>query len=62
VKAHYKTRSGRLVFELEGETTKELFCEIAAIEGVFEAEDFVWLLRWRKFAASYARRGWEFVF
>jgi hypothetical protein len=36
MKAHLKTRNARIVFEIEGETTKDLFAQIAAIEDVFD--------------------------
>jgi hypothetical protein len=37
MKAHYRTASGRLVFELQGETVKDLFRQIAQTQEVFEA-------------------------
>lgn len=33
-----KTRSGRLLFKVEGSSTKELFAQIAAIQDVFDIE------------------------
>lgn len=38
MKAHYRTRSGRITFEVEGQTPKDLFRGIAEIEEVFEAD------------------------
>lgn len=38
MKVHMKNRAGRLMFELEGSTTKELFTKIAAIQDVFDLE------------------------
>lgn len=38
MKARYKALGGRLEFELEGATAKELFGSIASIQEVFEAE------------------------
>ena len=38
MKAHYKTADGRLVFEVNGETPKALFEQVAAVQGLFEAE------------------------
>lgn len=38
MKAQYKTASGRLMFEVTGETAKAVFREIALIQEVFDAE------------------------
>lgn len=40
MKAHYKTetQSGRITFEVEGQTPKELFRGIAGIEELFDAD------------------------
>jgi hypothetical protein len=38
VKAHYKTRSGRIIFEVEGQSPKDIFRAIAEVQNVFEAE------------------------
>ncbi len=38
MKAHYKTASGRITFEVEGGNAKELFRELASIQEVFDAE------------------------
>lgn len=38
MKVQYKAQSGRLIFEVEGETPKALFSNIAAIQEVFDAE------------------------
>jgi hypothetical protein len=38
MKAHYKTRSGQLVFEVTAEDPKGLFAQIADLQEVFEAE------------------------
>ncbi len=38
MKAHFKTPGGRLTFEVEGETIKDLFQEIANLQEVFEAD------------------------
>lgn len=38
MKAHYKTRSGRIIFEVEGPSTKAIFLQIAALQDVFEAD------------------------
>lgn len=40
MKAHYRTENGRITFELSGETAKDLFSSIAAIQEVFEADIF----------------------
>lgn len=39
MKATYKTRSGRLLFEVNGETPKALFRGIAEIQNIFESDD-----------------------
>jgi hypothetical protein len=38
MKAHYKSANGRLVFEVEGGTQKDLFENIASLQEVFEAD------------------------
>jgi hypothetical protein len=38
VKVHYKTGSGRLVFELEGPSVKDIFRLVAETQNVFEAD------------------------
>jgi hypothetical protein len=38
MKAHYRTRSGRLTFEIEGDTPKKIFKGIAELQEVFEAD------------------------
>lgn len=38
MKAHYKTANGRLTFEVQGESAKELFSQVATLQEVFEAE------------------------
>ena len=38
MKAHYRTASGRITFELEGSNAKELFRAIAEVQDVFEAD------------------------
>ncbi len=40
MKAHYKTASGRITFEVEGENAKALFRELASIQEVFDAEQY----------------------
>lgn len=37
MKANYKTRDGRIVVEVQGETVKDLFRGIAQVQEVFEA-------------------------
>jgi hypothetical protein len=39
VKAHYRSKSGRLTFEVEGGNQKALFEGIADLQEVFEAEE-----------------------
>jgi len=39
MKAHYRAAGGRLTFEVQGETPKELFAQIAALQDVFDAEN-----------------------
>lgn len=38
MKAHYRTANGRLTFEVQAETVKALFTEVAKIQEVFDAE------------------------
>lgn len=38
MKAHYKTANGRITFEVQGDTPKVLFAEIAHLQEVFEVE------------------------
>lgn len=38
MKAHYRTVSGRISFELEGSNPKEIFRAIAEVQEVFEAD------------------------
>lgn len=38
MKAHYKTADGRIVFEVNGETPKAVFEQIAGVQELFEAE------------------------
>lgn len=38
MRAHYKTGNGRITFEVEGETAKALFTQLASIQEVFDAE------------------------
>ena len=38
MKAHYKTADGRIVFEVNGDTPKVVFEQIAAIQDLFECE------------------------
>ncbi len=37
MKAHYKTANGRIVFEVDGGTQKELFENIAEVQEVYES-------------------------
>lgn len=39
MKAHYKTRNGRLVFEIEGDTPKAIFRGVADLQNLFESDD-----------------------
>ena len=39
MKAHYRTRNGRIVVELQAETQKALFKAVAEAQSVFEAAD-----------------------
>lgn len=39
MKAHYRSANGRLVFEIEGDSPKALFEQVALLEDVFEADD-----------------------
>jgi hypothetical protein len=38
MKALYKTRSGRIVFEVEGQSPKDVFCAIVEVQNIFEAD------------------------
>lgn len=38
MKAHYKTSNGRITFEVQGETVKDIFRQIAQAQEVFDAE------------------------
>jgi hypothetical protein len=38
MKAHYRTANGRLTFEVQGETVKNVFREISLVQEVFDAE------------------------
>ncbi len=38
MKAHYRTANGRLTIELQGETDKTLYANLAHIQEIFEAE------------------------
>lgn len=38
MKAHYRTKNGRITFEIQGEQTKDLFTSIAAVQEVFESD------------------------
>jgi hypothetical protein len=38
MKVHYRSKSGRLVFEIEGQSLKQMFHGIADVQEVFEAE------------------------
>jgi hypothetical protein len=38
MKAHYRTRTGRMSFEIEGETQRALFQGIANVQEVFESD------------------------
>lgn len=38
MKAHYKTANGRITFEVQGETVKAIFKEIALVQEVFDAD------------------------
>lgn len=38
MKARYTTENGRITFEVEGETTKAIFAQMASIQEVFDAE------------------------
>ena len=38
MKAHYRTANGRITFEVQAETVKALFKEIAGIQEVFDAD------------------------
>lgn len=38
MKAHYRTANGQITFEVEGESAKALFSQIASIQEVFDAE------------------------
>lgn len=39
MKAHYRTRNGRIVFEVEGDTQKAVFRAIAELQQVFECDE-----------------------
>jgi hypothetical protein len=39
MKAHYRTRNGRIVVEVQAETQKGLFKAIAEAQSVFEADE-----------------------
>ena len=39
MKAHYKTRNGRMTFEVEGQQIKDIFERIAYLQDIFEAEE-----------------------
>lgn len=39
MKCSYRTRNGRMLFEVCGETQKALFRELAALQSVFEADE-----------------------
>ena len=39
MKCHYRSATGRLVFEIEGSNQKEIFEGIAGLQEVFEADD-----------------------
>ena len=38
MKAHYRTRSGRITIEVEGQTPKDLFRAIAEFQEIFESD------------------------
>lgn len=38
MKANYKTGNGRLMFEVNGETAKDIFRQISQVQEVFDAE------------------------
>ena len=38
MKAHYKTKNGRITFEVEGELIKDIFEKIAQLQDIFESE------------------------
>ncbi len=38
IKAHYRTTTGRLTFEVQGETVKDIFREVASVQEVFDSE------------------------
>lgn len=38
-KVHYRSRNGRLVFEIQGGSAKDLFAGIARVQDVFESDD-----------------------
>jgi hypothetical protein len=39
MKAHFRSKNGRLVVEVEGATIKDLFVQLANIQDIFEAEE-----------------------
>jgi hypothetical protein len=39
MKAHYKTRSGRIVFEVEGEGAKAIFKAVSELQEIFESDE-----------------------
>jgi len=39
MKAHYRTKSGRLTCEVEGQTFKQLFEGIAQVQEIFESDN-----------------------
>lgn len=39
MKAHYRTKSGRIVFEVQSDTAKGIFQSIAEVQEVFEADE-----------------------
>jgi len=39
MKAHYRTKSGQLTFEVQADNTKEIFKQVADLQQIFEAED-----------------------
>jgi hypothetical protein len=39
MKCSYRTRNGRMLFEVTGDTQKALFREIAALQAVFEVDE-----------------------
>ena len=39
MKAHYRTKNGRITFEVEGSLVKDIFERVAALQDIFDAEE-----------------------